>query len=227
MTPYQMIPTLTSLAGSCLTMAQWQEAGIRIIALEVAELLIKPGLTVLSTLTDIKQYCAWPGDLVLNTRGLSLDNETIKLRSSYDGSLITLSSIQVLQLLQQLKPARIIRDAIGEEGYLQKDLPIVALKSLCQSYPSLFIETNKPAQDGFSGKVYSGEEEYSIFDGTFQKDFRTLDETCSCIVCKQLFTRAYFHHLVQHTPLLAQRLIIQHNVSFYQNYLAGLSLRDA
>ena len=65
------------------------------------------------------------------------------------------------------------------------------------------------------------------FNAKKQVRFKTIDgshktieveesENCSCETCSQGFTRAYFHHLLQHTPLLAQRFLVIHNVFFTQ-----------
>ena len=42
--------------------------------------------------------------------------------------------------------------------------------------------------------------------------FETIDPECTCPTCSQQFTKAYLHHLLQQTPLLCHRLLIQHNV---------------
>ncbi len=45
-------------------------------------------------------------------------------------------------------------------------------------------------------------------------NFNVLDPNCSCPTCTQKLTRAYLHHLLQHTPLLCQRFLILHNIQF-------------
>lgn len=80
-----------------------------------------------------------------------------------------------------------------------------------------FIETNEPAQAALEGKVYSRAGDVDLMDAKTQMQFELIDSDCVCPTCSQQFTRAYLHHLLQHTPLLCQRFLIQHNVFYVQN----------
>ncbi|KTD41980.1 tRNA-guanine transglycosylase [Legionella parisiensis] len=80
------------------------------------------------------------------------------------------------------------------------------------------IETDEPAQAAAQGKVYSQEGTVDLTDSKTQMQFEMIDADCVCPTCSQQFTRAYLHHLLQHTPLLCQRFLIQHNVFHVQNY---------
>lgn len=84
-----------------------------------------------------------------------------------------------------------------------------------------FIETDEPAQAAFQGRVYSREGSVDLTDSKAQMQFEMIDSECVCPTCSQQFTRAYLHHLLQHTPLLCQRLLIQHNASYIQNCTSG------
>jgi len=48
------------------------------------------------------------------------------------------------------------------------------------------------------------------------KDFRPIDETCSCMVCKQ-YTRCYLHNLVTRGIPSASMLVTYHNIAYMQN----------
>lgn len=80
-----------------------------------------------------------------------------------------------------------------------------------------FIETDEPAQAAMQGKVYSRAGDVDLTDSKTQMQFELIDADCACPTCSQRFTRAYLHHLLQHTPLLCQRFLIQHNVFYVQN----------
>ncbi|MFJ1267179.1 tRNA-guanine transglycosylase [Legionella lytica] len=75
-----------------------------------------------------------------------------------------------------------------------------------------FVETDEPVKAGFHGKVYSQQGEIDLTNKDAEMQFDIIDSSCICPVCKQQFTKAYFHHLIEHTPLLCQRFLIQHNV---------------
>lgn len=80
-----------------------------------------------------------------------------------------------------------------------------------------FIETDEPAKAALRGRVYSRSGEVDLTNLETRMQFQTIDKHCICPTCKQQFTQAYLHHLLQHTPLLCQRLLIQHNVFYVQN----------
>jgi queuine tRNA-ribosyltransferase len=78
-----------------------------------------------------------------------------------------------------------------------------------------FVESNKPANDGYHGRVYCSQGVFSIQQKALEMQFAAIDEHCDCPTCRQHFTRAYLHHLFDHTPLLCQRYLIQHNVHWF------------
>ncbi|ARM34919.1 tRNA-guanine transglycosylase [Legionella longbeachae] len=80
-----------------------------------------------------------------------------------------------------------------------------------------FVETDEPAKDALQGKVYTQSGAIDLTDLNTQMQFEPIDAKCICPTCSQQFTRAYLHHLLQHTPLLCQRFLIQHNVFYVQN----------
>jgi queuine tRNA-ribosyltransferase len=49
----------------------------------------------------------------------------------------------------------------------------------------------------------------------FAKDMRPVDETCSCMVCKQ-YTRSYLHHAIKAGIAAPAILITYHNVAYMQ-----------
>lgn len=75
------------------------------------------------------------------------------------------------------------------------------------------IESDQPAKDACSGMVYCRDGKIDLRDKIYATQFEPIDSACDCPTCKQQFTRAYLHHLLEHTPLLCQRLLIQHNIT--------------
>lgn len=82
-----------------------------------------------------------------------------------------------------------------------------------------YIESCEPAQLGLNGTVYTTEGIIDLKDERFAQQFETINSRCSCCTCAASFTKAYLHHLFLHTPLLCQRLLIQHNGYHVQNSL--------
>lgn len=77
-----------------------------------------------------------------------------------------------------------------------------------------FIESDEPASSGMKGHVYSKAGIVDLTDKKNEMQFELIDLDCVCPTCSQKFTKAYLHHLYLHTPLLCQRLLIQHNVYY-------------
>lgn len=75
-----------------------------------------------------------------------------------------------------------------------------------------FIESDEPAKAGLQGSVYSAQTVLDLKDNAAESQFELIDSNCVCPTCNQKLTKAYLHHLFLHTPLLAQRFLIQHNV---------------
>jgi len=48
-----------------------------------------------------------------------------------------------------------------------------------------------------------------------------LDPECACPVCAQ-YSRAYLHHLHRAGEMLGAMLLTEHNLSFYQQQMAGM-----
>lgn len=117
-----------------------------------------------------------------------------------------------------------IEHAQGSPCYVMGDLDMQALKVLAER-GAKFLESDRPAFDACKGLVYTENGVVSITDREFEYLFEPLDSICICPTCEQKLTAAYLHHLFEHTPLLCQRLLIQHNVYFCQNMIHSLYLR--
>lgn len=260
-----LVPVLTSRAGSCLTFANWQAAGISLVSVYLTDLLMKPGYAFLDRLASIKDYYQWPGHIVLNATLPPANHEdSYTLRSRYDGSKITIHRSKLIALINQLQPDTVILPlgshhdcqqlsntimpyyslnesidasdrAIGryltidcDTPFIPKQLgsePLYVIGNVNRLSPSInaflanyFVESDKPAVDGLNGLIYSREGTLNILNDSMRNEHRLLDDNCQCQTCQSSFTRSYLHHLLQQTPLLAQRYLIQHNAWFCQNY---------
>ncbi|MCI7644373.1 MAG: tRNA guanosine(34) transglycosylase Tgt [Lentisphaeria bacterium] len=57
--------------------------------------------------------------------------------------------------------------------------------------------------------------------GRYAKDFRPIDESCDCYVCRN-FTRAYIRHLFNVGEVLAVRLVTWHNIHYFLNLMSQI-----
>lgn len=103
------VPVLTSPAGSCLTMANWQASGVQFASFDLASLLVKPGWDVLHKLSHLSTYVACPGRLILNMTMLTLRKEGYyRIHSPYDGQKLSFTLSDLLSLVIQLQPDMLI-----------------------------------------------------------------------------------------------------------------------
>ncbi|KTD07000.1 hypothetical protein [Legionella jamestowniensis] len=260
------IPILTTEAGSCLTMANWQEVGVNTVSCHLEALLVKPGVSLLSSLPNLKTYIPWEGPIVLNAALSPLKQGKYTIRSPYDGSVIQVSQEEISRLIEKLQPEVVVLPAdfnLGLLGlstkttkvftvpeinaeqqfgcyltyqpsmsfaalqekieryntkpiYLAGDFNLQQFTTLIQ-YHSVTIESNLPALHAFSGKVYCERGVLDLCAEEMTHQHTVIDTHCKCPICQQQFTRAYLHHLIHQTPLLCQRLLIQHNAYYSQH----------
>ncbi|MDP1602607.1 MAG: queuine tRNA-ribosyltransferase [Legionella sp.] len=269
-----LVPLLSTQAGSCLTYANWQDAHTKMVSYRIADLLMKPGLSFLHNLADIRSYCTWPGSIVLNAVLLPPNaDDTYTIRSIYDGSLIQVDVSTLFELINKLRPDKVILpqasinyftnfwqnlspdimpyfhvsenpgyaphkigryvvfdpqlpfsllvdqiNSSAEPLYIKGDFNLIEMAQLASCKKHL-IESDRPAKDGLEGIVYSREGQLNIVDKDKRDEHFVIDESCQCNTCKSNLTRAYLHHLLEHTPLLAQRYLIQHNIYYCQTHL--------
>lgn len=100
--------------------------------------------------------------------------------------------------------------------YVMGDVGMELMRSLRENGVE-YIESDAPAKAGMDGKVYTKDGELDLQDSAYELHFETIEPNCSCPTCAQKLSKAYLHHLILHTPLLAQRFLIQHNVYHIQN----------
>lgn len=104
-----LVPVLTTPAGACLTVKNWEEVQVQAAAFYLDALLIKPGYSFLQHLPDLARYTAWTRCTVLNaSHCIDHHHGGITLRSSFDGSRLQHSWDDILDLFNTLQPHMII-----------------------------------------------------------------------------------------------------------------------
>jgi queuine tRNA-ribosyltransferase len=78
-----------------------------------------------------------------------------------------------------------------------------------------------PTRSGRTGQAFTWDGQLNIRNARFAEDQAPLDADCGCQVCAT-WSRAYLHHLVRAGEILGAMLMTEHNVSFYQQLMAGL-----
>jgi queuine tRNA-ribosyltransferase len=105
----ELIPVLTTQAGSALTAADWLSAGVKTGAVYLDALLMKPGISVLSQVSSIASYLGWKTQVVINASNLKQGNQGYyAVRSPFDGHIERFTLDAILSLINQLKPDMVI-----------------------------------------------------------------------------------------------------------------------
>ena len=190
----KFIPVINSASGASLTFLQWEKTGSSHFAFDIVNLLQRPGMTAFKLKA--------PGFKIVDCSHLTLNaKKQVHFRTT-DGSFKTVEMQDFLHWLESIEP----------------DAVIWPFSDIAISLPlwTQGLVSDKSAQDAHQGIFYDAHHHANILDKQFEKDLSLLDPDCRCETCSQGFTRAYFHHLLQHTPLLAQRFLAAHNVFYSQ-----------
>jgi len=75
-----------------------------------------------------------------------------------------------------------------------------------------------PTRIGRNGTVLTAEGRMIVRDARFARDFRPIDETCGCYVCRN-YSRAYIRHLIKANEMFGLRLTSWHNIHFLMNLM--------
>ena len=78
-----------------------------------------------------------------------------------------------------------------------------------------------PTRSGRNGQAFTWDGPLNLRNARFAEDKEPLDPDCACPVCA-IWSRAYLHHLVRSGEMLGAMLMTEHNLSFYQQLMAGL-----
>jgi len=75
-----------------------------------------------------------------------------------------------------------------------------------------------PTRIGRNGTVLTSHGRMIVRDARFARDFRPIDETCGCYVCRN-YSRAYIRHLIKANEMFGLRLTSWHNIHFLMNLM--------
>ena len=78
-----------------------------------------------------------------------------------------------------------------------------------------------PTRSGRTAQAFTRRGTVNLRNARHQDDSRPLDEACRCPACRH-YSRAYLHHLTRAEEVLGLMLLTQHNLTYYQDLMAGL-----
>ena len=78
-----------------------------------------------------------------------------------------------------------------------------------------------PSRSGRNGQAFTWNGAVNIRNARHAEDPAPLDERCPCDACTK-YGRAYLHHLIKAGEILGAMLLTEHNLTFYQQLMAGM-----
>ena len=84
-----------------------------------------------------------------------------------------------------------------------------------------FFDCVYPARNGRHGHAYTNHGKLNLKNAAFEKDDRPIEEGCQCPACKH-YSRAYIRHLLKAKEMLGLRLLVLHNLYFYNTMMSEI-----
>ena len=81
-----------------------------------------------------------------------------------------------------------------------------------------FFDCVYPARNGRHGNAYTDYGKMTLLNARYELDDRPLDAACGCPTCKN-YSRAYIRHLLKAKEMLGMRLLVTHNLYFYNKMM--------
>ncbi len=87
-----------------------------------------------------------------------------------------------------------------------------------------FFDCVYPARNGRHGHAYTNHGKMNMMNAKYELDDRPIEEGCQCPTCKH-YSRAYIRHSLKAKEMLGLRLLVLHNLYFYNTMME--EIRDA
>ena len=84
-----------------------------------------------------------------------------------------------------------------------------------------FFDCVYPARNGRHGHAYTNYGKMNLQNAKYERDDRPLEEGCQCPACRH-YSRAYIRHLLKAKEMLGLRLLVLHNLYFYNTMMEEL-----
>lgn len=81
-----------------------------------------------------------------------------------------------------------------------------------------FFDCVYPTRNGRHGHAYTNLGKLNLLNVRFELDTRPIEEGCNCPAC-QKYSRAYIRHLLKAKEMLGLRLLVMHNLYFYNTMM--------
>ncbi|HHT97866.1 MAG TPA: tRNA guanosine(34) transglycosylase Tgt [Clostridiales bacterium] len=87
-----------------------------------------------------------------------------------------------------------------------------------------FFDCVYPTRNGRHGHAYTNKGKMNLFNAKYELDSKPIEVGCGCPACT-LYSRAYIRHLLKAKEMLGMRLLVLHNLYFYNEMME--EIKDA
>ncbi len=84
-----------------------------------------------------------------------------------------------------------------------------------------FFDCVMPSRNARHGHLFTSKGIININNEKYKNDDSPIDEDCDCPTCKN-FSRAYVRHLIKADEMLGSRLVVAHNLRFYNKLMEDI-----
>lgn len=84
-----------------------------------------------------------------------------------------------------------------------------------------FFDCVYPTRNGRHGHAYTSHGKLNLLNARFELDDKPIEEGCRCPACRR-YSRAYIRHLLKAGEMLGMRLMVTHNLYFYNTMMAEI-----
>lgn len=84
-----------------------------------------------------------------------------------------------------------------------------------------FFDCVYPSRNGRHGHVYTNQGKRNLLNAQYETDDRPIEEGCQCPACRH-YSRAYIRHLLKAKEMLGLRLLVLHNLYFYNTMMSEI-----
>ena len=81
-----------------------------------------------------------------------------------------------------------------------------------------FFDCVYPTRNGRHGHAYTNYGKMNFLNAKYERDQRPIEEGCGCPACRR-YSRAYIRHLLKAKEMLGLRLMVLHNLYFYNTMM--------
>ena len=86
-----------------------------------------------------------------------------------------------------------------------------------------FFDCVYPTRNGRHGHAYTNRGKMNLMNAKYELDSLPIEEGCACPACSR-YSRAYIRHLLKAKEMLGMRLLVLHNLYFYNHMMEEIRL---